>query len=161
MRQSSRTAAESVLVVTLIILVPIAVVMFRQVRQGRWSNVDASRPSERPLLFGVAFAGLIAVLAWLLLNDPQSFLVRGVMIVTVFLLLSAVLTRWVKLSLHVAFLALTATALYLMGSWAGDALIALIPVMFWSRVTLGRHRPLELVVGLVLGVATGVALVRL
>src|SRR5689334_12896783 len=87
MRQSSRTAAESVLVVTLIILVPIAVVMFRQVRQGRWSNVDASRPSERPLLFGVAFAGLIAVLAWLLLNDPQSFLVRGVMIVTVFLLL--------------------------------------------------------------------------
>jgi len=43
----------------------------------------------------------------------------------------------------------------------GCALIALIPVMFWSRVTLGRHRPIEHLVGLVLGVVTGVALVRL
>lgn len=161
LRESSRTAAQSVLVVTLIVLVPIAVVMFGQVRRGRWSNVDASKPSERPLLFAVAVTGLVAVLAWLLLNDPQSFLVRGVLVVTVFLLLSAILTRWVKLSLHVAFVALTATALCLIGSRVGYALIALVPVMFWSRVTLGRHRPFELLVGLVLGVATGVALVRL
>ena len=160
MRQSSRTA-ESALVVAVAVIVPIAVLMFGQVRRGRWSNVDASKQSERPLLFVVALAGLVAALGWLLLNDPQSFLVRGMFVVAAFLLVAAILTRWVKLSLHVAFVALTSTALCLIGSWAGYVLIGLIPVMCWSRVALGRHRPHELVVGLALGVVTGFALVRL
>ena len=143
------------------VIVPIAVLMFGQVRRGRWSNVDASKQSERPALFVVALTGLVAALGWLLLNDPQSFLVRGMFVVAAFLLVAAILTRWVKLSLHVAFVALTSTALCLIGSWVGYVLIGLIPVMCWSRVALGRHRPHELVVGLALGVVTGFALVRL
>jgi hypothetical protein len=58
MRQSSGHAVQSVLLVALIVI-PIAVLMFRQVRCGRWSNVDASNPSERPVLFVVALAGLL------------------------------------------------------------------------------------------------------
>jgi ABC-type Fe3+ transport system permease subunit len=73
--------------------------MFRQVRRERWSNVDASNPSERPVLFMVALAGLVAALGWLLLNDPQSFLVRGILVVAAFLLLAAILTRWIGLCL--------------------------------------------------------------
>ena len=161
MRPSSRTAAESALVVTVAVIVPIAVLMFGQVRRGRWSNVDASKQSERPLLFVVALTGLVAALGRLLVNDPQSFLVRGMFVVAAFLLVAAILTRWVKLSLHVAFVALTSTALCLIGSWVGYALVGLIPVMCWSRLALGRHRPHELLVGLALGVVTGVALVRL
>jgi len=135
--------------------------MFHQVRRGEWSNVDASRPSERPVLFMVALAGLVAALGWLLLNDPQSFLVRGILVATAFLLLAALLTRWVKLSLHVAFAALTATTLFLIGSAVGYPLIAMVPVVFWSRIVLARHRVHELFVGLVLGVLTGIVLVRL
>ena len=142
------------------VIVPIAVLMFRQVRRGRWSNVDASNPSERPVLFTVALAGLVAALGWLLLNDPRSFLVRGMLVVAAFLLLAALLTRWVKLSLHVAFAALTATTLCLMGSAVGYALIAVVPLVIWSRLALARHRAHELVVGLVLGVLTGLVLVR-
>jgi len=135
--------------------------MVRQVRRGRWSNVDASKSSERPALFMVALAGLIAGLGWLLFNDPHSFLVRGMLVVAVFLLLAAILTPWVKLSLHLAFAALTATALCLLGSLVGYALIAVVPVLFWSRLALARHRVHELVVGLVLGVITGIVLVWL
>ncbi len=160
-RQSSGTAMQTALVVAVAVIVPIAVLMVGQVRRGRWSNVDASKPSERPLLFVVALAGLVAALGWLLLNDPHSYLVRGMFVVTAFLLLAAILTQWVKLSLHVAFVALTATALSLIGSWIGWALIGLIPLMFWSRLALGRHRAHELMVGLLLGVVTGVVLVRL
>jgi hypothetical protein len=159
-RQSSRTAMQSVLVVAVAVIVPIAVLMFGQVRRGRWSNVDASKPSERPLLFVVALVGLVAALGWVLFSDPQSFLVRGLFVVAAFLLVAAILTRWVKLSLHVAFVALTATAMSLIGSWVGYALLVLIPVMFWSRLALGRHRVHELVVGLLLGVVTGVLLIR-
>ena len=160
-RQSSGSALQSVLFVTLTVVVPLAVLMVRQVRRGRWSNVDASNASERPLLFTVALAGLVGALAWTFLNDPQSFLVRGLLVVAAFLLLASILTRWVKLSLHVAFAALTATALCLIGSPVGYGLAAVVPVLWWSRIALARHRVHELAVGLVLGVATGIVLVRL
>ena len=72
-RQSSRTLAlQSLLLVIIAVLVPMSVLMLRQVRRRRWSNVDASNPSERPLLFIVGLAGLAALLAWLVLNDPKS-----------------------------------------------------------------------------------------
>ncbi len=158
-RQSSGNVVQSVLLVIIAVVVPIAVLMFLQVRRGRWSNVDASKPSERPVLFMVALAGLVAALAWLLFNDPQSFLMRGMLTVAAFLLVSALLTRWVKLSLHVAFAALTTTTLVLLGSAVGYTLMAVVPVVFWSRIALARHRVHELVVGLVLGVLTGVVLV--
>jgi hypothetical protein len=160
-RQSSGHAIQSVLLVAIAVVIPIGVLMFRQVRRGRWSNVDASNPSERPVLFVVALAGLVAALGWLRLNAPQSFLVPGMFVIATFLLLAALLTYWVKLSLHVAFAALTATTLFLLGSWIGYALIAVVPLVFWSRIALARHRVHELVIGLVLGVLTGVVLVRL
>ena len=158
MRQSSSNVAQSVLLVTIAVVVPIAILMFLQVRRGRWSNVDASRPSERPILFLVAVAGLVAALVWLLLNDPRSFLVRGMVTMAAFFLLAALLTRWVKLSLHVAFAALAATTLSLLGSTVG---YTLIPVVLWSRIALARHHAHELAVGLVLGVLTGIVLVRI
>jgi len=159
-RQSSGSALQSALLVIVATVVPIAVLMFRQVRRGRWSNVDASKPSERPALFMVACVGLMAALAWLLLNDPQSFLVRGLIVTAAFLLVAALLTRWVKVSLHVAFAALTATTLCLLGSAIGYGLAAVVPVVFWSRIALARHRVHELLVGLALGIVTGIILVR-
>jgi hypothetical protein len=159
-RQSSGNALQAVLLVVIAVIVPIAVLMVRQVRCGRWSNLDASKPSERPVLFMVGLAGLVAVVGWLLLNDPQSFLMRGILVTAAFLLVAALVTRWVKLSLHVAFAALTATTLSLISSSVGYALIAVVPVVFWSRLALARHRVHELLVGLVLGVLTGIVLVR-
>ena len=159
MRQSSGGALRPLLLVVAAVVVPIAVLMFRQVRRGRWSNVDASNPSERPALFAVALGGLFAALAWLLVEDPRSFLVKGMLVVAVFLLVAALLTRWIKLSLHVAFAALTATTLSLLGSAVGYALIAVVPVLFWSRIVLARHRIHELMVGMALGVVAGMALV--
>src|SRR6266496_2954527 len=158
MRQPSRHAMQAVLLVGLVILVPIAVLMFRQVCRGRWSNADASNRSEGPVLFLVALAGLVAALGWLRLKDPQSFLVQGLLVIAMFLVLAALLTRWIKLSLHVAFAALTATTLSLMSCWIGYMLIAVIPLVFWSRLALSRHRVHELAVGLVLGALTGFVL---
>jgi hypothetical protein len=161
MRQSSGKALQAVLLVVTVVILPIAVLMFHQVQRGRWSNVDASEASERPVLFMVALAGLVGAAAWLLFNDPNSFLVRGVLVTAAFLLLAALLTRKVKISLHLAFAALTATTLCLLGSTVGYALVGIVPILFWSRLALSRHRVHELVAGLLLGVVTGIVLVRL
>lgn len=160
-RQSPVSAVKAVFIVVLAVVIPMTVLMLWQVRRGRWSNVDASNSSERPVLFVVALAGLLAALGWLLFKDPRSFLVRGIVVTMAFLLVAAVLTRWIKLSLHVAFAALTATTLCLLGSAIGYALVAVVPLLFWSRLVLARHRVHELWVGLALGVVTGIVLVRL
>ena len=43
MRQSSGNVVQSVLLVMIAVVVPIAVLMFRQVRRGRWSDADTSK----------------------------------------------------------------------------------------------------------------------
>ncbi len=149
----------SVLAVTIAVVVPVAILMLVQVRHGRWSNVDASNPEERGVLFIVALAALAALLTWLLLKDPRSFLVRGVIVTAILLAVVAVLTRWIKLSLHLAFAGMAAMALTLIGSRVGFALIGVVPLLCWSRLALSRHRPVELAFGLALGVLAGVALV--
>jgi len=162
LRRSSGDALRSALLVAACVIVPIAALMVLQVRRGRWSNVDASKPSERPALFLVALAGVVGALAWLFVHDPRSFLVRGMLVVAAFLLVAAILTRLgLKVSLHAAFAALAATTLCLLGSRVGYALAAVVPLVCWSRLALARHRVGELVVGLALGIAAGAVLVLL
>lgn len=159
-RHSPESAVRPVVLVIVAVVVPVAILMARQVRRGRWQNADASNASERPILFAVSMAGLIAAVAWLLRYDPHSFLLRGLIVVGIFIVVSAVMTRWIKLSLHVAFAALAATSLSMIGSPVGLVLLGVVPIVAWSRLVLTRHSLFEVLVGSVLGAATGIALVR-
>jgi hypothetical protein len=148
-------AWRAVALVTAFTLAPIAVLMALQVRRGAWQNVDASNARERPALFmvgGLAMAALLGFLAW---RNPQSFLLRGTAGVLAMLAVCAVATRWVKVSLHLAFAALAATLLLALGSAAGWAVAAAVPVLVWSRLALGRHSWPEIVLGGAIGVVTG------
>lgn len=152
-------AFRSVAIVTAAVIIPLLALMVRQVRRGHWGNVDASNRSERPLLFGASLVPMALLLAYLLYADPDSFLIRGIVVCGLFILLAALLTRWIKLSLHMAFAATTATTLSLIGSPAGFLVAAIIPFLAWSRLVLARHTPLEIAVGLVFGIVSGCALV--
>jgi hypothetical protein len=72
-----------------------------------------------------------------------------------------VATRWVKVSLHMAFGALATTTLLSLGSPAGWALLAVMPVLAWSRLALNRHRLAEVVAGVLAGTAFGYAITNL
>jgi membrane-associated phospholipid phosphatase len=151
-------AARSVMIVAFSAIVPIAVLMVLQVRRGAWENSDASNVEERPILFVVTAAGLLALLGYLLVVRPQSFLLRGVAGTLAMVAVCAAATRWVKVSLHLAFATLAATTLLLLGSPAGWVLAVLLPALAWSRLTLGRHKPGEVVLGFAIGVVTGLAI---
>ena len=160
LRRGRAEAARSVAVVALLCVLPLALLIARQVRRGAWGTVDASRPQERPLLYAVGGAGLLALLAWLAVWRRGSPLVTGVVGVLAMIAVGAAVTPWVKLSLHVAVAALAATVLLEAVPPLGWAFAAALPVLGWSRVALGRHRPVEVVAGLLLGAATGAILLR-
>jgi len=157
-RQTRSEAFRSIALVVLMTIVPIAVLMIRQVRRGVWENADASNRRERPMLYLVQGAGLIALLAYLTLSGPQSFMVRGVVATLGMVAVCAVATRWIKVSLHMAFAALAATTLAVMGSIVGYVLLLVLPVLAWARLALSRHTPLELALGTLAGVSAGVAI---
>lgn len=156
-----RDAGRTLLIVTVLGLLPIAVLMIRQVRKGSWENVDASNRSERPILFKVGVISLIALITYALIFQPHSFLIHGGVGVMAMLAVCAVATRWVKVSLHMAFCTLATTTLMLIGSPAAWFLLALVPALAWSRLALNRHSKLEVACGLLIGLLTGVAIYRL
>ena len=154
-RQTRGEAVRSVGVVMLFTIVPLAVLMWRQVRRGKWENADASNRADRPMLYIVGGIALVALLAYLLLLRPQSFMVRGVVATFGMMAVCAGATRWIKVSLHMAFATLAAAALALARSPIGYVLLLALPAIAWSRLTLQRHTPLEVTLGATIGAGAG------
>ena len=157
-RQTRGEALRSIATVFLFTIVPLAVLMWRQVRRGRWENADASNRAERPILYVVTAIGVAVLLVYLLLVRSQSFMVRGVVATLVMLAVCAIATRWIKVSLHMAMATLAATGLVLMRSPVGYALLVALPAVMWSRVTLGRHTLAEVALGTLIGGGAGLAI---
>ena len=157
-RQTWGAAARSVAVVVLFTVLPLAALMVRQVRRGSWENADASNRRERPILYVVLGIALVALLMYLSRLQSQLFMFRGVVSTLVMVVACALATRWIKVSLHMAFGALAATTLALMESSVGYVLFALLPALAWARLVLQRHTPAELLLGTTAGVAAGSAI---
>jgi membrane-associated phospholipid phosphatase len=157
-RQKNGEVLRSLLIVVIFTIVPLFVLVVRQVRRGAWTNADASNISERPMLYLVGGIAMIALLAYLYFTRPESFLIRGSFVTFAMLGVCGVATRWVKVSLHLAFAALAATTLILIGSPLGWPLLAAVPALMWSRLTLGRHTAAEVASGTAIGVVAGLAL---
>ena len=157
-RQTAREALRTVAIVALFTIVPLAILMMRQVRRGAWDNVDASNRGERPILYVAGGLAVLALLAYFLVLRPQSFMVRGVLATLGMLACCAFLTKWIKVSLHMAFATLAAAALVLSRSPVGYALLMALPALAWSRLTLERHTLPEVALGTVIGAAAGGAM---
>lgn len=157
-RRTAGEALRSVAIVLLVTIAPLLVLMTRKVRSGAWENADASNQKERPILYLVGALMLVGLLAYVTAFRPHDFMVRGVLATLGMFAACAMATRWIKVSLHMAFAALAATALSLMGSVIGYVLILVLPALGWARLALSRHTPLEIAFGTIAGVIAGVAI---
>lgn len=126
-----------------------------QVRRGRWGHVDASLPHERRSLNGLLLAALSAS-ALVVSFQPQA---RGLALgiaVSCCLIGAALLTaRWIKASLHVAFLVFASTILWQVSLGLVAVALAFTTAVGWSRLELGRHSLAEVLVGAALGLVAG------
>ena len=67
-RQTAGDAVRSVAIVALFTVIPLFILMVRQVRRGAWDNVDASNRGERPILYFVGGAAVIALLVYVVVT---------------------------------------------------------------------------------------------
>lgn len=125
-------------------------------RSGRWQTVDASRPQERPALYLLVLA--VAGGYWWWLGGSGSPASIGVLAAIAMLCAAGLANRWIKLSLHMASLAFAGVALLGLVPMAGLIALALLPLLGWSRLRMGRHALSEVLGGAVLGLACAAAL---
>jgi len=139
------------------VILPMALLLFRGIRSGRWSDPDVSISAERVRFYPQAISiSVMAVIALWFLRAP-AFALRGAM-VTLFLLVVAALTNFrLKMSLHALFAFYSAMILFLVQPIAGAIAFALALLVFWSRLYLGRPDLPEMLVGTALGLLGGLA----
>jgi hypothetical protein len=138
------------------VILPMALLLFRGVRSGRWSDVDVSVHAERVRFYPCAIPiSAMAVVALWMMPTP-AFALRGA-VVTLFLLAVAALINFrIKLSLHALFAFYSAIILFVVHPVVGAIAFAVALLVFWSRLYLRRHDLLEMLVGTSLGLVGGV-----
>lgn len=126
-----------------------------QARSGRWSHIDASRPSERSQLNRFASSLLLGLAGLLALVDAHRDLVIGIGLSGLIVLASYLLRRWLKSSLHAAFAAFAMCIVWPQALAFGGLLLVTL-VVAWSRLALRRHDLWEVLGGRVIGLMFGV-----
>lgn len=121
------------------------------VRKKIFSNYDVSDRKQRPPLF--IFTGILCLLylAFILLFNGPRVLIIGLGGLILGVIIAIVVNQKIKASIHMeAFTAFAVTQGILYGGWWW-ALIILVPIVAWSRLTLRRHSLPEVLVGTTLG----------
>jgi hypothetical protein len=110
-----------------------------QVLRGKISDFHVSQQSQRHMPFVVAICSNIVGAGvlwwmdapWILVALASSFAIQGIFF--------GMLTRYRKISMHVAVMASCITGLVLLLGWMAVPLIGFLPLQGWARVYRGRH----------------------
>jgi membrane-associated phospholipid phosphatase len=153
--------SKAALVIALLMVIAMLAVIARRVKAGQWTDYDVSNPEQRrsfyPMALTVVAASAIA--SWLL-RMPGS-LVLGMVSGFVLLAVGAFLTRSTKVSLHMLIGMFCAVIVTAFDIRLGVPLTLLIVTVAWSRVALGRHTPVQVLLGALVGGIVGMAFVAL
>jgi hypothetical protein len=133
-------------------ILPMMVVVSRNVRRGRWSDFDVSRHEQRAGLYLLA-APLLAVSAVVLyLLGAGAAMMRGVAAAAAMLAVGFAANRFLKTSMHMMCAGYCAVLLTRLYPWSASATVPFALAIAWSRWKLGRHTVAEIAFGLTLGV---------
>ena len=137
------------------VILPMALLLFRGVQSGRWSDPDVSIHAERVRFYPRAISiSAVAVLV-LLLSRAPGFALRGATMTLFLLIIAALINFRIKLSLHALFGFYSAVILFVVNPVVGAVASAVALLVFWSRLYLKRHDLLETLVGAFLGLLGG------
>ena len=155
LRLANRVGVALLLTVLTTVILPMALLLFRGARSGRWSDPDVSIHAERVRFYPRAIPiAAIAVIALWLLRAP-AFALRGATVTLLLLVVAALVNFRLKLSLHALFAFYSAIILFVTYPVIGAIAFALALLVFWSRLYLKRHDLLETLVGASLGLLGG------
>lgn len=128
-------------------------------RRGELTDIDVSTREQRSGVFRVAIGSLVVVMVALHLTGANPAAFRGAAVATGLFVVCAIVNRRLKASLHCAFAMLAAGIVFPVNHVGGAAFAVVALLIGWGRIAYGRHTPLEVVVGLLLGTIAAASLI--
>jgi hypothetical protein len=157
LRLANRAGLAVLLILLVCVLLPMALLLFRGVRSGKWSDADVSVRTERNRFYPRAIpSSAVGVAALWMLRAP-GFALRGAIVTLGLFVVAGLLNFRIKLSLHALFAFYSSVVLFRVNTIAGAIALALALLVFWSRLYLRRHDLPEMFAGSALGLVGGIA----
>ena len=137
---------------TMIFLLAMTFFLIYGVHKKIFTDLEVSKRTQRPLLFGVSLVMSVLYLGGLFfLNGPQILLVVILGIIISIVLVSFMNTR-IKVSIHVATISALLFSLAVVNQGYYIFTLVLIPIVAWARLKIKRHTLPETIVGGVFGI---------
>jgi len=155
LRLANRAGLTLSLTLLATVILPMALLLFRGVQSGRWSDPDVSIHAERVRFYPRAISISAVAVFVLLLSRAPAFALRGATMTLFLLIIAALINFRIKLSLHALFGFYSAVILFVVNPVVGAVASAVALLVFWSRLYLKRHDLLETLVGAFLGLLGG------
>lgn len=147
----------------LVISVPVALIVWVQVKRGVWSDLDVSQRQQRYLLYPISLAcmGLLAYIYHLLQAPGQA--IRAVIGLAFAGIIDGVINFFWKVSAHATTAAACAALLWQLvpGTAWGPSAAAGAALVGWSRVELQHHTKGQVVAGWFVGASSTVLALNL
>lgn len=136
------------------ILVMVVFLYFRK-KKGQISNWDVSAQKERSsnIYRPVLFLTAVAAAALYLLKQP---FIGDTLFFGLLMLVCYAINARIKVSQHTVMAYYVSFLVLPVHLWIGLGLLAFAPLIGWSRIVLGRHQKIEVILGTIVGVVFGV-----
>lgn len=132
-------ASRATLTFVAIVLLPLALLIWRSVASGQWRTVDASEKAERPSLYVSSLLVSITAAAYFHFLNPSPAMSRGCVTAGAMMLVAFALNRWTKISLHLVFASFCGLLLARVRLEYGLPILLLLPALIWSRLVLSFY----------------------
>lgn len=139
------------------IFLPIGLKTIRGVRKGTYTNLDVSDQAQRQKWFVTTTVLLLAVTVIVWVTNQEWTLRLALACALVLLIIAQVVNKQIKASMHLAFHAFLGFLILSLNWVAGACFLLFALPLAWSRIHLGRHIWKEVIVGMILGSALGLA----
>lgn len=138
-----------------IVVIPVGSYIKYQVKRKNFRDYDVSHQKRRNSLYQFALVLIFVLMLVLYFLNVPADLQLIIRILFLHLFLSFIVNQWIKVSMHTSFNFLFALMMIPTNLYFGIGLMCYGFVNGWSRVQLSRHKPREVIAGLLLGNFTG------
>lgn len=137
------------LLLLFVIVIPMGYIHFLR-WQGKLSSWDMTLREERPKVISVGLVSLMFALLAVYLFGNQ-LLLHLMLILVVLGLMSLVITKFWKISLHAGLNSAGWIVINFLFGWKFPFLYLAIPLVLWARYVLKKHTLSQLIAGTILG----------
>lgn len=140
-----------------VLFVPVTIKMYRNSRNGTYTNFDVSDQSQRQSWYIFIILLMLLLTIILFATDQPRTLRYSILLSLILLSVSKMLNYYVKSSLHVSFNIFLSFLIIHINPATGIIFLAFTALISWSRLILNRHTLKEIIAGFVIGFLIGIS----